>query len=122
MLTISRRVRRIALVLPLLAAAGCATGSQRPASSPADDHAASAPVRVASAGAAPVVLDHTVGGDVRLSRDARGHIAPAAEVRTGEARQISTRTKALIVVGLAAAAVAAVLLFGVHSECDCIHP
>lgn len=124
MLAFSRRFR-LALALPLLAATGCATWSQRSASAGAQDETYAGTVRVTRADGESIVLDRvTVGVDSvvgidRGSRHARVAI-PASEVRRLESRKSQpVRTAALAAVGMVAA-FAAVFAATYHSECSCI--
>jgi uncharacterized membrane protein (UPF0136 family) len=122
----SSRIRRLALVLPLLATVGgCATWSQRSASAQAQDETYAGTVRVTRADGRAIVLDRvTVGADsvVGLDRASpHGRVAiPAAEVRRLESRKPQpVRTAALAAVG-AIAAFVAVFAITYHSECSCI--
>ena len=117
--TTSRRIRRLVLCLPLAAGLGaCAAGSQRPASAPPPDRISSEPVRTTSTAGAPLALDRVASGESVAARA----VSPASDVRqleTRKARRVSTT--AVVVLALVLA-VGWVLVFGTHSECDCVHP
>lgn len=127
MLTFSRRIRRIALALPLLAATGCATWSQRSSSVGSQDVTYAGTMRVTRADGGSIVLDRvTIGVDSVVGIDhasPRARVAiPTSEVRRLESRKVEpVRTGALVVLA-AAAAVGAIYAFGVHSECGCVAP
>lgn len=125
MLTFPRRTRRIALVLPLLAATGCATWSQRSSSVGSQDVTYAGTMRVTRADGGSIVLDRvTIGVDSVVGID---HTSPHARVAipTSEVRRLESRksqpvrTAALAAVGVAAAFVA-VFAITYHSECVCI--
>lgn len=126
MLASSRRVRRLALVLPLLAAAGgCATwGQQSTSDRQARYETYAGTVRVTRMDGQSIVLDRvTVGVDsvIGLDHDSRSRVAiPASEVRRMESRKPAPARTAGLAVLAAAAAVGAVFAFGFHSECGCV--
>lgn len=127
MLTVPRHIRGIALALPLLAAAGCATWSQRSSSVGSQDVTYAGTMRVTRADGGSIVLDRvTIGVDSVVGIDHASPPArvaiPTSEVRRLESRKVEpVRTGALVVLA-AAAAVGAIYAFGVHSECGCVAP
>lgn len=126
MQTSTRHTRRLALVLPLLAAAGgCATWSRQSTSArQARYETYAGTVRVTRTNGESIVLDRvTVGVDsvVGLDHGSRTRVAiPASDVRRLESRRVEPVRTAGLVVLAAAAAVGAVFALGVHSQCGCV--
>jgi hypothetical protein len=125
MLTFPRRTRRIALVLPLLAATGCATWSQRSASVGSQDVTYAGTMRVTRADGGAVVLDRvTIGVDSVVGIDhASPHARvaiPTSEVRRLESRKLEPVRTGVLAVLAAVGAVGAIYVFGYHADCGCV--